>query len=413
MTETPLSSAALDRYAAAVIRTALGTIPGDVVALHAEPEGREFVVALTAAAYASGARHVDVIYADPRLRRERIVGAPEAELGYVPEWQMQRMAGLIAADAAVVTIYTEGAGDLFSDLDPARSALERSRILSGWQAYLPAVARNDVRFCVTCYPTTGWAERVYPELDPVKAMATLSHDLLEFARVSDDDAPDAWAKHVQTLTDRARRLTELGLEGLRLRGPGTDLQVGIAPSTLWEAAEGETNAGRRFCANLPTEEVFTSPDAARTSGSFACSLPLVHNGRRLDGLAGEFRDGSLVRLEAERESDRDYFSDVLSADPGASRLGEVALLDRSSRIGRKGRVYGTTLLDENAASHIAFGSAFSSSRQPMREGERDTDQGLNESEIHIDVMIGRPELEVSGLRHGEEIPLIAGGDWQI
>jgi aminopeptidase len=410
-----LDAASLTRYADAVIRTALGTVPGDVVALHAEPEAREFVVALTASAYRAGARHVDVVYSDPRVRRERILGAPEVELGYVPGWHEARMNGLIEAGAAVVTIYSEGAGDLFSDLDPARSALEGSRILTGWQTYLPAVTGGDVRFCVTCFPTVGWAEKVYPELGTDEGLAQLASDFLEFARVSpgDGEGTSAWAEHVETLTRRAAVLTDLALDGLRLVGPGTDLRLGLASRTLWEAAEGVTNAGRRFCANLPTEEVFTSPDAARTSGTFACSLPLVHSGRRLDGLSGEFRDGTLVRLEAEREADRDYFAGVLSLDPGAKRLGEVALLDRTSRIGRKGRVYGSTLLDENAASHIAFGSAFESSRSPLPEGDGSPDESLNESGIHIDVMIGRPELEVTGLRGDDEIPLIAGGDWQI
>lgn len=411
----PLAAASLVRYADAVIRTALGTVPGDVVALHAEPEARDFVIALTASAYRAGARHVDVVYSDPAVRRERILGAPEAELTYVPAWHDERMTALLGDGAAVVTIYSEGSPDLFSDLDPARSALEGSRILTGWQTYLPAATAGDVRFCVTCFPTERWAAKVYPELSPDEGLARLAGDFLEFARVSPADGAgtSAWAEHVETLTRRAATLTDLALDGLHLAGPGTDLQVGLVAGTLWEAAEGLTNGGRRFCANLPTEEVFTSPDAARTSGTFACSLPLVHNGRRLDGLGGEFRDGTLVRLTAEREPDRDYFAGVLSVDPGARRLGEVALLDRTSRIGRKGRVYGSTLLDENAASHIAFGSAFATSRSPIPEGEAPGDRGLNDSKLHIDVMIGRPELEVTGLRGREEIPLIAGGDWQV
>jgi aminopeptidase len=411
----PLDAAALTRYADAVIRTALGTVPGDVVALHAEPEARAFVVALTASAYRAGARHVDVLYSDPEVRRERILAAPEADLAYVPAWHDERMAALLKEEAAVVTIYSEGSGDLFSDLDPARSALEGSRILTGWQTYLPAATSGEVRFCVTCFPTAGWAAKVYPELPADEGLARLAGDFLEFARVSpaDGEGTSAWAEHVETLTRRAATLTDLALDGLRLVGPGTDLEVGLVAGTVWEAAEGVTNAGRRFCANLPTEEVFTSPDASRTSGTFACTLPLVHSGRRLDGLAGEFRDGVLVRLTAEREADRDYFAGVLSIDPGAKRLGEIALLDRTSRIGRKGRVYGSTLLDENAASHMAFGSAFASSRKPLPEGEEAGDRGLNDSVLHVDVMIGRPELEVTGLRRGDRIPLIAGGDWQV
>ena len=159
---------------------------------------------------------------------------------------------------------------------------------------------------------------------------------------------------------------------------------------------------------MPTEETFTSPDPRKTNGTFRCTFPLSFRGRLIDGLSGEFSNGRLVRLEADSDADRDFVASYLDTDRGGRRLGEVALVDASSRIGQTGRIYYNTLLDENAAAHIAFGSGFGGTRSetPAR--------GVNRSTIHLDVMIGSPKLEATGFNaRGRRIPLIHEGTWQI
>ena len=259
-----------------------------------------------------------------------------------------------------------------------------------------------------------WAERVYPELGPGAAERRLARDLLHFCRLGPDDPPghEGWLQHRDALAERARALTALEPRRLRLRGPGTDLSFRLVPGTRWLGGCRENAWGILVTSNFPTEETFTSPDAAGTSGSFRCSRPLSFRGRVIDGIAGEFRRGRLVRLEASRDDDRDFLAAALDTDPGARRLGEVALVDRSSRIGLARRTYANTLIDENAAAHIAFGFAFQQTRlpDPATPGRR----GLNRSDLHLDVMIGTDDFEATGwTADGREVPLLVDGTWQL
>jgi aminopeptidase len=390
------------RYADAIVRDALRLGDGDVLAVHGEPAHRELLVALAEAGYRAGCRYCDVVTTDLRVKRARALYAPVDTLGEQPAWQDRRMRDLLAVDAGVVTV--NGAGDpgLMSDVPPERAARETTRVLAGAPRYLRAVMRGDARFCVIAWPTPAWAAQVFPELSVEDAVAALGQDLLHFARLSPDDPPDGWARHVARLESVATELTTRGLRELTLRGPGTELRLGLPEGARWI---GGTIQGRhiRFSPNVPTEEVFTSPSPRATEGTFACSRPLEIEGRTIDGIRGEFRRGRLVRIDAARPADAEYLTAYMARDRGAGRLGEVALVDGQSRVGAAGRGYGTTLLDENAASHVAFGSGFSFARD-------DGAERVNSSRIHVDVMLGRPELEVRGRdAKGRELPVLMDG----
>jgi aminopeptidase len=378
----------LARYSDAIVRDALRLGDGDVLAVHGEPAHREVLVALAEAGYRAGCRYCDVQTTDLRVKRARALLAPIDSLGEQPRWHDTRMRDLLAADAGVVTVNGPGEPGLLGDVPPDRAARETTRILSGVPRYIRAVMRGDARFCVIAWPTPAWASQVYPELGEDDAVAALSRDLLAFARLSPSDPPDGWARHVARLEAVSHELTARGIRELELRGPGTELRLGLPEGTRWV---GGTLLGRnvRFSPNVPTEEVFTSPSPGATEGTFACSRALEIDGRTIEGIRGEFRRGRLVRIVADRAEDGDFLEQYLARDRNAGRLGEVALVDGQSRVGAANRSYGTTLLDENAASHIAFGSGFGFSREPGASRP-------NSSSIHVDVMIGRPELEVRG-----------------
>ena len=234
----------------------------------------------------------------------------------------------------------------------------------------------------------------------------------DVAWVGPDDAPDAWARHVDLLVGRARQVTRRNFARMRFVAPGTDLTVGLAPRTRFIAADMKSVNGRRWCANLPTEEVFASPDYRDAEGHFSCTRPLSLEGRMFDGIRAEFAGGRLQRVHARTPSQRDFLAAYFARDAGAGRLGEIALVDRASRIGRAGRVYHTTLLDENAVAHVALGSAYAATRvpDPAAKGDR----GLNRSKIHVDVMIGCDELDVLGITaRGQSVPVIEGGAWVL
>lgn len=403
----------LRRYADAVITTCLHTKKGDVIAIHGEPGHREYATALTEAAYRAGARYVDVMYVDPAVRRARVAEARDAKgLSWAPDWQRQRMREMLAMDAAIVSITGESDPGLMQGLDPRRAVLETTSRVPGREVYLKAVASGAARFCVVAYPQAGWARSVFPDLPEEKALRALAKDLLAFTRIGPKDAPDAWAQHVAMLTRRAAAVTRRRFDAIEFRGPGTDLRVGLTTDTRFIAAEQKDLGGRRFCANLPTEEVFASPDHRRAEGHFTCTRPLSLEGEMIDGIRCAFQNGRLTEVKARGRRQRDFLAGYFARDRGAGRLGEIALVDRASRIGRTGRTYNMTLLDENAVAHVALGSSYHMTRVPNPAARGD--RGLNASKIHVDVMIGGDDLEVVGVTaKGTRIAIIEGGTWVL
>ena len=226
-------------------------------------------------------------------------------------------------------------------------------------------------------------------------------------RLDEADPNAAWDARMATLTDAARRLTERAFDALELRGPGTELTIGLLPTHRWWAADFQRADGLRHLPNLPTEEVFTTPDPLRTSGHVTSTKPLVlPGGTIVRGLRVRFEQGIAVELAA--DANAETLETLLEIDDGARRLGEVALVDRHGRIGPLGTVFYNTLLDENAASHLALGGGFPFLVDAEHVGR------VNESAQHIDFMIGSPELDVDGVTAtGERVPVLRGGDWQI
>jgi len=397
-----MDGGAVERYARAIVGDALGIGDGDVLAVHGEPEHRELMVALAEEGYRAGAAYVDAATFDPRVRRARVLHAGLDTLGDVPRWHDQRMRSLLRRNAGIVTIHGPAEPDLTAAAPPERVALEHSRTLPGQRPYLRALAAGKARFCVVAWPNEAWAVHVYPELDRAAALAALERDVLSFARIAPSDPDGAWGAHVRALNGRAGGLTGRALREVRLRGPGTDLRLGLPEGALWRGGTLEGPKGL-FSPNIPTEEVFTSPSPALVEGTFRCTRPLELGSRTIVGLHGAFRAGRLERLGANHDGDRDYMASYLHGSRNGDRLGEVALVDASSRVARAGRTYGTTLLDENAASHIAFGSGFLFARADGAERP-------NRSAIHLDVMIGSDDLEVTGVdESGREALVLAGG----
>jgi aminopeptidase len=404
----------LERYADTLVRSCLRLGEDEELYLHAQLAHRELVVALTAAAYRAGASLVDVQYLDARVAAARIRWARDEHLGPAPDWARRRLRARLKPGAASATIVGEGDPGAFDDLPPARVAIDAQRPLEATPWALRAQRENRLRWSGIAWPTPYWAQQVYPELDGESAQRRLAEDLLWFCRLGPDDPPGSsgWEEHVDRLATRGARLTDLGLRRLELRGPGTELDLRLPAGTRWIGGREENAFGQLVAPNFPTEENFTSPDAAGTEGRFRCSRPLSLRGRMIDGIAGEFRGGRLVRLEAAGEDDRDFLAAFLATDRNASRLGEVALVDRTSRIGRADRVYSNTLIDENAAAHIAFGAGFGNARvpDPAARGAR----GVNRSKLHLDVMIGTEDFEATGITEdGRRVPLLRDGTWQV
>jgi aminopeptidase len=397
----------LARYADAIVGVALAVRKGDEVIVNADLPYRTLAAPCVEAAYRAGARHAEVLFADADVQAAQIRNAPDELLGWQTPWRAAYMRWRQRPEVAAVLLLDDGDPVALAGLDPERLALHAT----GMSRFLPwtRAPRNERRrrWVFAVWPDERWAQQVYSGVKPATAQRRLARDLLDFCRIGPDDPPNALRKHLDALHARARRLTRLALDRVEYRGPGTELTVRLPAEALWAGPWWTNDHGKRFASNLPTEEVFTSPHAAGTEGVFRCSRPILLHGRLVDGLEGEFRGGRLVRLR-EKGGDGDFVRRYLAGIRNADRLGEIALVDSSSRIGRTGRTYLNLLIDENAVAHMAFGSAFDETRPTGRGG------GLNRSHTHVDVMLGSDDLEVTGVRrNGRKVPLLRDGAWQI
>jgi aminopeptidase len=395
--------ATIERLADLTVGFAANVQRGQIVAIGAEIGKEEMVRALAASAYRHGARFVDPLYFDMHVKRARILHAEEDTLGFVPSWYGERAVELGRQRCARIGIAGPATPGLLDDLDQARAGRDQLPFLKETGVLVNEATTN---WTIVPFPTAAWAQQVHPELAPDDAIRRLGEEILHVCRLDEADPIAAWHERMDVLVGVAERLSARRFRALRFRGEGTDLTVGLLPTTKFIAAQFETVDGIRHMPNLPSEEVFGAPDPHRTEGVVRATKPLVVAGSIVRGLEVEFRDGRAVRIDADEGAD--VLRGYAARDDGASRLGEVALVDGEGRIGRLGTTFFDTLLDENAASHIALGQGYA-----FTAGEEDR-QRVNTSGIHVDFMIGGDDVDVSGAGDdGTEVPVLRGGAWQL
>jgi aminopeptidase len=393
------------RLADLAVRLGANVQEGQILAVGAEP-GKEYLVrAIAESAYRAGAKFVDVSWYDPWVKRARIQNADPDTLDFVPPWYGERILALGEHRAARIALSGPSAPGLLEDLDPVLAGKDR---LPAVKESMTVVNERTTNWSIVPCPTPAWAALVFPDAPADEAEKRLWEAIVHVCRLDEEDPAAAWRLRLDTLIAAAGRMTECNFDALRFVGEGTDLTVGLFKGSRWMAAGFSTVDGLDHMPNIPTEEVFTTPDPERTSGVVRSTKPLVlQDGTVVRDLVVRFEDGRAVDVSA--SAGGETLSTITSRDPGAARLGEVALVDREGRIGALGTVFYDTLLDENAASHIALGAGFG-----FLVDDADADS-VNNSEIHIDFMIGGNGVDVFGVERdgGAEVPVLAGGVWQV
>jgi aminopeptidase len=396
----------LERYADLIVSFGANVQPDQVVAVEALPDAQPLVHLIARKAYERGARYVDVAYFDPAVKRARIEHSPEDSLRWVPPWLGRRILSLGELDAARIVLVPLVPPGLLDGTDAGRAGRDRLPTLP---ETFQVVTDRSVAWTISPFPTEPWARVVHPELEAAEALEALWKDIVHVCRLDEPDPAGAWTRRIDEIWQVARRIDELDLDALRFEGPGTDLTVGLLPSSRFakEGGASTTRTGTRHVPNLPTEEIFTTPDPERTTGTVAATKPLNLGGSVVKGLRVRFEGGRAVEIEA--EANAEVLRERCACDEGGTRLGEVALVDREGRIGRLDRTFYDTLLDENAASHVALGDAYA-----MPVGDPQDLPRINESEIHIDFMIGSDDVTVTGVtKRGDSVPILVGGSWQV
>ncbi len=389
-------------YADLVVEVGANVQPGQIVSVQADLEAAPFARLIAASAYRRGARFVDPNYVDTYVKRARLEYAAEDTLDYVPPWYGDRLLAQGEHHAARISVVPSPSPGILDGIDPKRAAKDALPFLSETFHVINARTTN---WTVVAYPTAAWARAVHPELDAEAALERLCQEVEHVCRLDEPDPAAAWQQRRNELRAVAERLTERRFDALHFEGPGTDLTLGLLPESVWVGG-GDTNVdGIEHLSNLPTEEVFTAPDPQRADGIVRATKPLVLAGSTVEGLAVRFERGRAVQIDA--DANAEVLRGRFELDAGAARLGELALVDGAGRIGKLGTTFFTTLLDENAASHLAFGNAYE--RSAPDDAER-----LNRSAVHIDFMVGSDDVSVTGIaKDGARVPVLRAGEWQL
>ncbi|MFL5926622.1 MAG: aminopeptidase [Gaiellaceae bacterium] len=389
-----------DRYAELAVRVGANVQPGQLVDVVAQVEHAAVARAVAREAYEAGAAYVDVYYSDQHIRRALIEFAADDLLSWTPPWLLNRVKEVGRERAAVVALTGDAEPELLADLPGER--VGRARMVEINEESTRQVNEQLNNWTVVGVPTAGWASQMFGEPDVERLWKTVEYAV----RLDEDDPVAAWREHVGRVGARARALNELRVDAIHFKGPGTDLRVGLLPESRWQGVESQTAEGITYVANMPTEEIFTTPDLRRTEGVVRSTRPLALYGRIVKGLALRFENGRIVHVSA--ETGADVIEGQLKSDEKAAYLGEVALVDGTSRIGRTGLTFFDTLFDENATCHVAFGSAYA---EAVEGGLID---GVNVSSVHTDFMVGGPEVDVDAItRDGTVVPLLRNDLWQL
>ena len=407
----------LRKYAEAVVKVGLNLRPGqrlimtNATARGVPPPARPFVHEVAKAAYAAGARYVDVIWGDEEMMRIRLQYAPADSLSDYPKWHVNGIMNIIKNGDALLSIYANDP-DVYRGLDADRVAAMQKAHLQNSETISMQVTRNAVNWCVVAAASPAWAAKIFPDLKPKEAEEKLWQAIFETTRVTQPDPVAAWQEHIRSLKKRSGYMQAKNYTALHYKSPGTDFTFGLPRGHKWISAQSLAENGIVFTANMPTEEVFTLPDRHRADGTVAATFPLSYSGTLIEDFGVTFENGRIVKVNAGKNEA--ILQKLVDTDEGSKRLGEVALVPASSPIARRGHLFYNTLFDENASCHIAIGRAY---RFTLTGGEELTDEefnaaGGNTSLTHVDFMIGSPQMDIDGIcEDGTRESVMRQGEW--
>ncbi len=403
----------LDRLAEVAVRIGLGLQEGQELFLTASTDAIPLVRRITEHAYKAGAKLVTTIYADDASTLARYQYAPDASFDYAPAWFYDGVAEAFKSGSARLAVAGSNPA-LLAGQDPGKVSRASTAVSKAYKPALELITRHEINWCIVAAATPAWAALVFPNDTPEVALEKLWDAIFFCTRITSDDPVAEWKQHGENLKKRVDFLNNKRFHSLRFHTAdgSTDLTVGLADQHLW--AGGGTTAGNGiYCQpNMPTEECFTTPHKDRVNGVVTASKPLSHQGTLIENIRCTFKDGKIV--EATATAGEAALNKLISTDEGARKLGEVALVPHNSPIAQSGILFWSTLFDENAASHIALGQAYSTC---LIGGEKMSNEelatlGANESLIHVDWMIGGPTMNVDGISaDGAADPLMRNGDW--
>jgi aminopeptidase len=408
----------LELYGELAVRVGINLRPGQRLLITgplasggASLEAAPLVRQIAASAYRAGAPLVEALWGDEALLLLRFKHAPRESFGEFSAWVPRALVEHVEAGHAVMSIYANDPDQLKNE-DPALIGQMQQAVSRSVRAFREHISRNQTNWTVVAAAGSGWAARVFPELPPAQQLSCLWEAIGRLCRLDQPDPIAAWRTHLEALAARRDHLNAKRFDALRYTGPGTNLTIGLPERHAWVSGRSVSSAGIAFAPNIPTEEVFTMPHRDRVDGSLRSTKPLSYGGTLIEDFSLTFADGRVVDVQAKRGES--VLRHLVATDPGAARLGEVALVPHDSPVAQSGLLFYNTLFDENAASHVALGSAY---KFTLDGGETMSNEdfesaGGNQSAVHVDFMIGSEALDVDGVsKEGAAEPLMRQGEW--
>lgn len=408
----------LQKYGELAVRVALNLQPGQRLMIigqlangGAPLDAAPLVRAVTESAYKAGAQFVETLWGDEALQLARFRYAPRDTFDQFSSWFPRALNDHVHEGHAILSIYANDP-DLLMGQPPELVGAVQKAVSKAVRPFREHVSRNGTNWSVIAAASAGWAARVFPDLSPAQQVDALWKAIAKLVRLDRPDPVEAWEQHLAALAARRDFLNDRRYSALNYKGPGTNLTLGLAPGHVWVSGRSRSVQGINFAPNLPTEEVFTMPHKDRVNGTVRTTKPLSYGGTLIENFSMTFEEGRVVNATAERGET--VLRQLLDTDAGAARLGEVALVPHNSPVAQSGLLFYNTLFDENAASHVALGSAY---KFTLAGGEEMTDDqfeeaGGNRSATHVDFMIGSSALDIDGvLADGSVEPLMRSGDW--
>lgn len=401
----------LKKYARLIAETGVATEKGHTVVLQISVDQAPLARLITQEAYKLGAAEVIVQWTDDQIQREFLLHAATDRIEDVPQSKIVQADEWLEKGASRISVVSADP-DAFAGVDSHRVATYQAAAGKALMNLRKATQANKVSWTVVAAAGKQWAAKVFPDLPEEEQVDALWDQIFKTTRVYEEDPVLAWKKHDEKLAKKAEELNQEQFSALHYTAPGTDIIIGLPKNHLWEGAGSYNARGKKFMANMPTEEVFTAPDSHRVDGYISSTKPLSYAGTIISGMKFTFKDGKVVDFSAEQGED--VLAKLLDTDEGARRLGEVALVPDPSPISQSGIIFFNTLFDENASNHLALGSAYAFSVKGGTEmsDEELAEAGLNRSQTHVDFMVGSDKMDIDGIREdGSTVPIFRNGDW--
>jgi Leucyl aminopeptidase (aminopeptidase T) len=409
-----MDKAILAKYAAFAVQIGTGVQKGQTLMINCPVEAAYFGRICAEEAYKAGAKDVVIHYNDEKLSRVRLENASVEALEDVKPWVLRSLLDYVEGEGGACVLNIASADpEIFKGLDGEKVQTANIARRNALKPYREYTMSNRIQWSIVAIPSPSWAKKVFPDVTDEEAVEKLWDAIFSVTRMNEADPIAAWKEHIDSMNRRAKVLNDESFDAIRVTSKnGTNLTIGLADDHIWEAAGGHTQDGYAFLPNIPTEEIFTAPHKDRVNGTVYGTKPYVYNGNIIKNFSVTFENGKVISRDA--EEGKEFLTSLLDTDEGARHIGEIALVPFSSPISQTGLLFYSTLFDENASCHIAFGAGYPGTVEGGATMTREelAAKGVNDSLVHDDVMIGAEDTDIVGLhKDGREVQIFKDGEW--